>query len=130
MLGRFVEPLPNSPHAHYDLGTTLLNQKRLDEAAEHFDLSLRLKPDFSEAHNNRGAVHALQGKIDEAITSYAEALRLNESNIEARDNLAAALAARASVLAGQDQIDPAVAHRRREPQRNDDVAGGLHTLGC
>jgi len=37
---------PKSAHAQYDLGTTLLNQKRLDEAAEHFDRALRLKPDF------------------------------------------------------------------------------------
>jgi tetratricopeptide (TPR) repeat protein len=105
-----------------------LNQKRLDEAAGHFDQALRLKRDFSEAHNNRGAVHALQGQIAEAIASYTVALRLDASNVEARDNLAAALAARASLLARRDQIDEAIAHYRRSLQLNPDLPAALVDL--
>ena len=64
---------------------------KLEEAIDHFQKALQLKPDIAEAHNNLGVVLAKIGKLDEAVEHYQEALQIRPDYAEARINLGNAL---------------------------------------
>jgi len=82
---------PQSPQAHYNLGTALTVARRLDEAAAAFGEALRLDPSYANAHNNLGNVLLAQGRTEEAIREFREVVRLQPDSEAARKNLAAAL---------------------------------------
>src|SRR5579871_342248 len=70
-----VEMDPGFPEAHNALGLILqFRFARLDEAVEHFQTALQIRPDFSEVKVNLGNVYLTQKKYDEAIKLYEEAL--------------------------------------------------------
>ena len=45
---------PQDAEAHYNLGNTLKEQGRLDEAEASYGQAIALKLDYAEAHNNLG----------------------------------------------------------------------------
>jgi hypothetical protein len=94
---------PSSALAHNNLGLTVAQQGKLDEAATHFHTALRLKPHLPEAHYNLGNVLMLQGKLDEASASYTTALQLRPPWAEAHNNLGV-------VLAAQGKLPEALVH--------------------
>src|SRR5262249_36835138 len=61
---------PESPGAHYNLGTALHRKGRLDEAISEYQEAIRLKKDDPEAHNNLGVALKDKGRLDEAISEY------------------------------------------------------------
>ena len=94
---------PSAWMAHNNLGLTLANQGRADEAFTHYNDALRLNPDYPESHNNLANLLASQGKYDEAIAHYTKALRYKPDYAHVHNNLGL-------VLADQDKIDEAIAH--------------------
>jgi len=99
--------------AHYNLGASLAERGRLDEAIGHYAKALRIKPDLHEAHNNWGVGLWRQGRIKEAISHYAEALRIKPNDAMAHNNLGIA-------LARQGKPAEAVAHFRQALRINPD----------
>lgn len=95
-----VEMRPDFPSAHLGLGSTLLNLKRADEAAQEFQIALRLgnAPEFAE--NGLACALAVQGKLDDAIVHFHEALRIQPKYTDAQRNLDQVLA-RKKKLASQ-----------------------------
>jgi tetratricopeptide (TPR) repeat protein len=83
---------PQSPAAHYNLGTAFTVARRLDEAAAEYLAALRLDPSYANAHNNLGNVLLAQKKYDEAIAEFAEVVKLQPDSAAAKQNLAAAKA--------------------------------------
>lgn len=74
-----IDVAPHNPRAYSNLGFSFHRQGRLDEAANYYRQSLRLKPtklDQAIANSNLGSILTAQGKFDEAIEHYKEALRL------------------------------------------------------
>ena len=69
-----MELKPDFAEAHNNLGNTLKDQGKLDEAVACYRRALELKPDYAAAHNNLGVVLKGQGKLDEAVACYRRAL--------------------------------------------------------
>ena len=78
-LRQALEIKPDFAEAHINLGNTLKDLGRLDEAETNFRRALQIKPDFAMAHSNLGFVLSEKGKLDEAIASYRRALSFNRS---------------------------------------------------
>lgn len=92
-----------SEMAHTNLGTVLIDQGRVHEAAAEFTVALRLNPGNYQTHNNMGVVLSRQGRSEEAKAEFLEALRLNPRFAKAHDNLGV-------ILFGQGQVEQAQAH--------------------
>jgi len=82
---------PGLSQVHDFLGTFLLEQGRLGDAADEFREAVRLKPHVSDPHNNLGKALLAQGHIPEAIEEFGEAIRLKEDFSLAHANLGLAL---------------------------------------
>ena len=97
---------PRFPTAHFNLGLTLQDLGRLDEALARVREALRLKPDFAEAYNTLGSIYRNQGNLDEAMATYRQALRCRPDYAEALNNLGDA-------LQDQGKLDEATQCQRR-----------------
>jgi len=78
--------------AHNSLGEALLKQGRLQEAMEHWKLSVKLKPDEALPHNNLGSAFNQLGQTDAAINEFETALQDRPDYAIGHYNLACALA--------------------------------------
>jgi tetratricopeptide (TPR) repeat protein len=82
---------PDDAFAHYNLADDLLARGRIDEAIQHYEEMLRLRPGSADGCNNLANALVRRGRIDEAIQSYEKALRLHPDFVRARRNLAKVL---------------------------------------
>jgi protein O-mannosyl-transferase len=80
-----------NPLVQYNAGVAYGRQARFQEAIDHYEQALRLKPDFPEAHNNLGSILFQMGNVTEAMTHYKEAVRLKPDYAGAHYNLGVAL---------------------------------------
>lgn len=80
---------PTNAEIHFHLGGVYLECGRPDLALKEFDLTIGLKPNWSDAHNNRSASLARMGLMDEAIKAAERAAELGP-NVSALANLCAA----------------------------------------
>lgn len=62
------------PRIHYSLALAYAARRLPDNALEHFQKALELKPDYSEAHNALGVFYAEQGNTDQAADHFQKAL--------------------------------------------------------
>ena len=72
--------LPNSARAHWKYGFALHKADRLDEAAEHYRVALRLDPKQKEPHFSLGQILATQSQLSDARGEFEEALRSDPRN--------------------------------------------------
>ena len=75
------------PTFHHNLGSTLQNQGKLEEAIACYRQALALDPNFANAHFNLGTALQRLGQQDQAAACYREALRLAPDYAEAHSNL-------------------------------------------
>jgi tetratricopeptide (TPR) repeat protein len=108
--------------AHNNMANTLANAGKTDEAIEHYQQALRLKPDYAESYNNLGVLLARAGKIPQAIEDYQKALSLKPDYAKAHNNLGLALAA-----AGRS--DQAIEHLQQAVRLEPDYAEAHNNLG-
>ena len=69
-----MELQPGYPEGQNNLGATLKDLGRLDEAVAAFERALEIRPDFAETHNNLGNAMKDLGRPDLAVESYRRAL--------------------------------------------------------
>jgi len=93
-----VAKSPNKARPYYNLGLALMSQDKIDEAIEHYTISLKLNPNRSSTHNNLGLALEEQGKTEEAIEHYKEAIRIRPDNWRANCNLGLALVAQGQTI--------------------------------
>src|SRR5262245_49463657 len=104
---------PESYVGQLQLGNALAEEGRFSDAAAHYSLALRAKPDLAEAHGNLGVLLAREGNTTEAIAEFTEALRLKPESVDAHNNLGVVLAARG-------EYDLAIAHYSEALRLNPD----------
>jgi hypothetical protein len=78
--------------AHQSLGTTLLSQRRVDEAIAHFQEWVRLEPERADAHLLLGSALAQAGRLPDAIGVLTRAVSLAPGSERAHLALGLALA--------------------------------------
>jgi tetratricopeptide (TPR) repeat protein len=83
----------SSDATHYNYGTVLKHNKKLEQAIAAFDAALVINPRHVKALNNRGAVRSQLERYDEAIADFDRALALDRRFAAAYYNKANALAA-------------------------------------
>ncbi len=74
----------------FNLGNTVYNQERYEEAIDHYTAATQLAPDNtkrSDAFYNLGNSLVKNGNLEESIDAYKEAIQLNSNNEEAKYNL-------------------------------------------
>jgi tetratricopeptide (TPR) repeat protein len=108
--------------AHNNLALALWQARKPQEAVEHFEAALRLRPDSAEAHNNLGNALRQIGKLQEAIGCFDKALQIKPDYAEAHYNVGLALFA-----LGQKQ--EAVRHLEKAVRLKPDFAEAYRNLG-
>src|SRR6266852_4805677 len=106
-----LEMDPNLAEAHYAIGTLLhLSFGRREQAIEHFDKALAIRPNYSEAKANLANVYLDLGQYDRAIALYREALNdmLYPTPYIAQGNLGWALYKSGDTRGGVAEIESAV----------------------
>ncbi|NQV84719.1 MAG: tetratricopeptide repeat protein, partial [Rhodospirillales bacterium] len=112
---------PDYAMAHNNLGNTLLELGRLDEAIASLHKALIENPDFVVAHNNLGNALKALGKLDQAVDSYQRALSLKPDYAEAHNNLG-------NALTKQGRLDEAVASYHTALSLKPDLADAHNNL--
>ncbi|MGA2782101.1 MAG: tetratricopeptide repeat protein [Smithella sp.] len=72
--------------AHTILAFALLKEGRNDEAMDHYNKAIRIRPDYADDYNNRGVAYDKLGQHQRAIENYNEAIRLKPDYAEAYYN--------------------------------------------
>ena len=72
---------------HFNLGTTLYDQGKHEDAILAFREAVRLDPNFADAWNNLGETLRDRGDMDEAIRCYKQALTVQPDHGRALYNL-------------------------------------------
>jgi len=76
-----LEREPNSPRAHFALGTLSHLQGRTDEAIALYLRAIELDPSYAAPHVSLGRIWAIKGLYDEALKHAREAERLGERTL-------------------------------------------------
>lgn len=84
-----AEKSPAKARPHNNLAAILLQHGRLQEAADEFQMALKIKPDYADAHYNLGNAMVRQGKLQEGIYHFSKALHLRPRSVKALNNLGA-----------------------------------------
>jgi protein O-mannosyl-transferase len=74
-----------------NLGNALARKQLWDEAIDHLQEAVRLRPDYADAYFNLGSVLFQQGRLNEAIAQWQKALAIRPRDAEAHRNVASAL---------------------------------------
>lgn len=90
--------LPGDAEVHSNLGITLREQGRLDEAEARCRQALKYEPDYAEAHFNLGNTLYDLGRLKEAESSYRRAIKIEPDYAEAHFNLAVLLYAQGDFM--------------------------------
>jgi tetratricopeptide (TPR) repeat protein len=107
---------------HWDMGTMLVQQGKVQEAIEQYEQALRLKPDFAEVHDDLASALVQTGKIKDAIAHFEQALQIKPDFAEAHYNLGVA-------LEQADRVQEAISHWEQALQIKPDFAEAHHNLG-
>lgn len=88
-----LEVNPSSAISMYNLGNTLLQQNKAQEAMEQYSSALKLEKDkdkLAQIYHNMGVIFHAQKDYAKAIEAYKQSLRNNPADDETRYNLALA----------------------------------------
>lgn len=74
--------------ARRNMGATLVEQDKLEQALVHYELALKYHPNDAELHYSLGVIEQRFNKLYEAMGHYIRAIELRPQHIEAFENLA------------------------------------------
>jgi protein O-mannosyl-transferase len=118
-----IEANPNCWMAHNNLGVSLAEQGKLDEAIIYHRRAVELNPGCAEAWLNFGVTLRQQKKLDEAIGLYQKALEIRPEYAAAHYNFGLA-------LQQSGQIKEAITHYKKAIELWPNGAGAYANLGA
>jgi tetratricopeptide (TPR) repeat protein len=80
---------PDDASGYYDLGLTLEQMNRPEEAVEALQEAISLNPYYVNAYNRLGMIMARQGRLEEALGYFKEVLRIKPGDAVATKHLEA-----------------------------------------
>ncbi|WP_428035312.1 L,D-transpeptidase Cds6 family protein [Amphritea sp.] len=83
---------PKDPNGWLLYGISLINQNKLDEAADIFSKLIHLYPDSPEPYNNLAVVYARKGDNEKAVDTLLKAFETHPSYAQVQTNLKAVYA--------------------------------------
>ena len=116
-------PIENS------LGYALRKSGRLDEAGEHLEKALQIKPDDYESLLNLGLTRYKQGRFTEAAKHYQAGVHAHPDRAQAHDLLGMALAMQNQNEAALEEMRRASELAPQDPDIRNDFALALARLG-
>ena len=84
---RCCELAPQMPGGYYYVGTLLVRDGNISEAADYFSRAIAIRNDYAEAQDAMGELLANQQKTTEAIRWFKRAIRSNPDYVETYLNL-------------------------------------------
>ncbi len=108
--------------AYNNLGFTLSQVGKTNEAIKNYLLAIEIKPNHYKAYNNLGAVLLKQGKQNKAIEYFTKALSLKADYAKAHNNLGVAIASLGRIKEAIEQFQKAI-------ELNPDYAEAYNNLG-
>ncbi|MGA9453718.1 MAG: tetratricopeptide repeat protein [Verrucomicrobiia bacterium] len=118
--------------ANYFAANSLLHQRRVDEAIDHFQKALALEPESASFHVGLGNALSQERRMDEAIVQYQKALEIKPDFAEAQYDLGCSLLQTGPVVEAIDhlqkalEIEPDLAEAQ-DPAENNNLAWSLAT---
>src|SRR5438309_5612150 len=86
--GWVVADLPRGARQHYNYGTALQKEGRLDEAEKEYFTALRFDPGYVKVYTNLGQLFMSKSKLDESKKYYERAIQLDPHAGEIRSGYA------------------------------------------
>ena len=123
--GRALAVTRENYRAENHYGAALADEKKTDEAIEHYSRAIAVWPEYAEAHNNLGTALAEKGKTDDAMREFAAAARIKPNDPTFHYNLGAMLNTRGDRAGAVREMRAA----ERLSPGNPDIARALETLG-
>src|SRR5437870_2378380 len=71
-----VADVPNGAKPHFDYGSALQKEGKLEQAVEEYTIALQFDPNYAGTHMNLGSALSEQAKFDAAVPHMETALRL------------------------------------------------------
>lgn len=104
-----VRSRPDSPVAHYLLGSAYFNREQNREALAAFRRSVELNPSFPHARMNLARTHHLLGQLDDAIREYRLSLEAMPDSAQLHGALADAYYQKGMLAEAAEQLRQKVA---------------------
>jgi tetratricopeptide (TPR) repeat protein len=114
---------PTAWMAHNNLGAVLLQKGQLDDAIQHFQQAIGVKPDEAGAFANLGNALLQKAEFDQAIQQYRKAIELKPGEAGVHYNLA-------NALLGTGHIDDAIAEYEVTLTINPNYSDAHNNLGA
>ncbi len=115
--------------AHNNLGNTLAEAGRADEAVAHFEAALKLRPDYPLAESNLGDQLNKLGRSTEAIPHLERALQREPNYAGAHNNLGIAFMATGRAAEGMVEFSTALRLRPENPEAHFNLGLALAKSG-
>ncbi len=113
---------PDAAVAHDNLGVTLFEQGKDEEAIAEYRTAIRLRPDLADFRFGLAAALANRGRHDEAVVEYRTGIRLKPNDSRGHNDLGGA-------LINEGKLDEAVAEYRTAIRLKPDYAEAHCNLG-
>jgi tetratricopeptide (TPR) repeat protein len=83
---------PDAWSAHNNLGNAYVNEGRINDAINQYQIVIQLRPDYPRAYYNLGCAYLKQGRVNDAAALFVHAIQLDPAFPEARCDIADLLA--------------------------------------
>ena len=118
----FLTVTPNAAHAHFNVGSALQSQGKLEEAITHYSQTIQIRNNHFYAHKNLGDALSEQGKSADAMEHYRRAIQIKPDYSAAYYKLGVA-------FESQGDLNEAIRHYRQAIAIKGDYFLAYYKLG-